>query len=136
MEVTYTKLSELDGREFTVERAYGFKLKKWDNASRRMLVEDAWNPALLKEGYRKIYALDTDKGKLDISEKQLSDMLVKTYKNGEAGIVGRTFAVKKVIGQNDFPNYYFNAQPQREVQKIDEVVEPTDEPIDLDSIPF
>lgn len=127
----YTKLSALVGDEFTVEKAYGYQWKKWDAQSSRMLLSERY-----EEGFRKVYTLDTDKGKLDVGSGQLSSLLEAVYKNGEANIVGRTFSVKSNGKTGMDIRYYFNAQPQREVQKIDEVVEPTDEPIDLDSIPF
>lgn len=129
--VKYTKLSALVGEEFTVEKAYGYTFKKWDAQSSRMLTSETY-----EEGFRKIYALDTDKGKLDVGPGQLSSLLEAVYKNGQADIVGRTFAVKSNGKSGMDIRYFFNAKPQSAPKQVDEVFEPTEEPIDLADIPF
>ena len=146
----YTKLGDLDGKTFTIDEAYGFQFKKWDAEARRMLTSYRW-----EEGYRKIYTVSSDKGKFDLSARQMKDLLEVTYSKGTANIVGKSFTVKKVIGQNDIPNYYFNLvrearqeSPAWEAQrnKVDQKrveqagldVAPTDVPdkVDLSDIPF
>lgn len=102
MEKKFIKLSELDGKEFTVDKAYGYQYKFWDEGSRRMLVSDTY-----EQGYRKVYGIVTDQGGMDLSEAQMKNILVAAYKQGVADIIGKTFAVKKVVGANDIPNYYF-----------------------------
>lgn len=136
MENKYAKLSELDGKSFTVEKAWGFSFKKWDEGARRMLIEEKWRQGLREEGFRKIYGLDTSEGKLDVSERQLKDMLEAVYKNGVADIVGKTYRVKKVVGQNNIPTYYFNVdwKAPAPTTKQDTVHEVNDEPIKLDEL--
>lgn len=124
----YTKLSALVGDTFTVEKAYGFTWKKFDPESKRMLISETY-----EEGYRKIYSLDTDKGKLDVSGSQLGNLLEGTYKNGEANIVGRTFAVKS-NGKTGMDIRYF-LNPVKEQPKV-APVEEQEEEISLDDIPF
>ena len=109
VENKYAKLSELDGKSFTVTKSWGYSFKKWVAESKTMLTEDKWLPDMKGDrDWRKTYGLDTNAGKLDVSEAQLKNMLTAVYKNGVADINNVTFKVKKVIGQNDIPNYYFN----------------------------
>jgi hypothetical protein len=127
----YTKLSALVGDTFTVEKAYGFTWKKFDPDSKRMLISETY-----EEGYRKIYSLDTDKGKLDVSGSQLGNLLEGTYKNGEANIVGRTFAVKS-NGKTGMDIRYFLNPVKEQPKPVEQVfdVSETDE-VDLSDIPF
>lgn len=134
---TYVKLSELDGKSFTVQKAYGFSFKKWDEASRRMLMETQWRQGLREEGYRKVYGVETNVGVMDLSEAQLKNMLEAVYERGVADINNKTFSVKKYVGKNDIPVYYFkvdrDAKPQPSTQDtVHEVIE--DAPINLDSL--
>lgn len=126
----YTKLSELVGDQFTIEKAYGYQWKMWDNVSNRMLVSETY-----EQGYRKIYSLDTDKGKLDLGSGQLSSLLEAVYKNGAADINGKTFSVKSNGKSGMDIRYYFNLVKTE--PKQDTVVEDVgDEPFSLDDIPF
>lgn len=126
----YTKLSELVGDQFTIEKAYGYQWKMWDNVSNRMLISETY-----EQGYRKIYSLDTDKGKLDLGSGQLSSLLEAVYKNGAADINGKTFSVKSNGKSGMDIRYYFNLVKTE--PKQDTVVEDVgDEPFSLDDIPF
>ena len=136
MENKYVKLGDLDGKQFTVEKAYGYEYKKWDNEARRMLTSEKW-----QEGFQKRYGLDTSEGKLEVSDRQIKDMLAGTYKQGKADINGVTFKVKKVVGQNDIPNYFFNVVSEKSLPRpepaqrfVDQQEE--DNGIDLSDIPF
>lgn len=123
----FTKLSELVDSEFTVEKAYGYQWKLWDNTAKRMLVSETY-----EQGYRKIYTIDTDKGKLDLGSGQLSSLLEAVYKNGEANIVGRTFKVKSNGKSGIDIRYFFNA-----TQKRDTVINDiNDDNFDMSQIPF
>lgn len=135
----YLKLGELDGKSFTVEKAWGYQFQKWDEGSSRFLREEKWQESMRGDrGWQKKYDLDTTDGKLSVSEAQIKTMLAAAYKNGVANIVGVTFKVKKVVGQNDIPNYYFNvdhnATPKTTQDKVVEDI--GDEPINLDDIGF
>lgn len=101
----YTKLSALVDQEFTIEKVWGYKFKKWDTESGRMLSEDNWF-----EGARKIYQVDTDKGTLDLSESQLGTILVKVQHAGQADVNGVTVAVKSNGKQGIDIRYYLNPQ--------------------------
>lgn len=146
----YTKLGDLDGQTFTIDEAYGFQFKKWDAEARRMLTSDRW-----EDGFRKIYTVSSNKGKFDLSAPQMKDLLESTYSKGTANIVGKSFTVKKVIGQNDIPKYYFKLvkearqeapawEAQRakvDAKRVEQAgldVAPTDVPdeVDLSDIPF
>lgn len=85
----YTKLSALIDSEFTIDKVYGYKFKKWDTDSGRMLSEDNWF-----EGARKVYQVETDKGTLDLSESQLGTIMVKVSHAGASDVIGCTVAVK------------------------------------------
>ena len=131
----YTKLSALVDDMFTVEEAYGYQFKKWDAESKRMLVEDRY-----AEGFRKVYSLNTNKGKLDVGSGQLSSLLEAVYKSGKADINGRTFKVKSNGKTGMDIRYYFNAVPEEKLDQIretaQEVKDETDEPFNMDDIPF
>lgn len=110
-EKKFTKLSELVDNDFTVERAYGYQFKMWDATAKRMLVSETY-----EQGYRKIYSLDTDKGKLDLGSGQLSSLLEATYKNGKADINGVTFHVKSNGKTGMDIRYYFNKVRDAEIE--------------------
>lgn len=119
MEKKFTKLSALVDQDFTVEKVYGFDWKMWDATSNRMLVAETY-----EKGYRKMYGVETDKGKLDLSAGQLGNMLEGVSKNGEASIVGRTFHVKSNGKTGIDIRYYIN--PTRKVaESLD------NEPLDI-----
>lgn len=144
---TYTKLSDLVGKEFTVTKAWGFTWKKWDNDAKRMLTAEKYEP-----DFKKIYGLETDKGHLDLGSGQLSSLLEAVYKNGAADINGRTFSVKSNGKTGMDIRYFFNAARQEQAdgegfkkfaetkkavfkdEEPEEINE--EEPFDLSSIPF
>ena len=135
--IEYTKLSKLVDQDFTITKAGGYQFKKWDNENRRMLVEEKWT-----EGYRKLYTIDTDKGRMDLGAGQLGNLLEAVYKNGVADINGVTFHVKSNGKTGMDIRYFFNV-----VRDTKPVIKDTyppvadnpvvdNEPIDLDDIPF
>lgn len=89
MEVNYTKLSALVGESVKIEKVFPFKWKMWDNNEHKMLVSDVW-----VKDYRKIYTVDTDKGRLDMSQNQIAQMLEAVSDDGRADINGRKFSIK------------------------------------------
>ena len=140
----FTKLSALVDQEFTVQKVSGYQFKKWDAQSSKMLVSDQW-----QEGYRKVYGVETDKGKLDLGSGQLSSLLEAVFTNGTADINNRTFHVKSNGKSGMDIRYFFNAVKEPEggrnseawkqaEEKLRKPVdnEPIDEPINLDDIPF
>lgn len=140
---TYIKLKDMDGKTFTIKKVGGYKFKKMveTNGKWSVLVEDSWREGLKEEGYRKVYQIDAEEGTFDASEYQLQNMLITVAKDGVADLNNKTFKVKKVIGKNDIPNYYFNvvrdAQPKEWNGKQEVEGDDYDStPIDLDSIPF
>lgn len=137
-EKKYTKLSELVGKTFTVERAYGFQFKKWDEASKRMLVSERW-----EEDYSKVYTVETDQGRLDLRSGQMANLLEGVVKAGVADINGVTYSVKSNGKTGMDIRYWIN--PVRETKKPVEqqqIVEPNlnvekdEETFDLSDIPF
>lgn len=138
-ETKYTKLSALVDDSFTVNKAYGYSWKLWDDATKRFILSDTY-----QEGFRKIYTVDTDKGKMDLGSGQLSNLLEAVYKNGQADINGRTFHVKSNGKTGLDIRYYFSVKntpaPQPAQAPVDNL--PTEfegaEPVNLDNmdIPF
>lgn len=128
----YTKLSNLVGEQFTIERVYGWKYKKWDNNAKRMLVSDTY-----EQGYRKIYGVVTDKGTMDLGAGQLGNLLEAVLKDGVADLNGRTFAVKSNGKEGMDIRYFFNPV-KRSAPQQDTVVDDfdTNEEVSLDDIPF
>ena len=143
MDKKFTKLSVLVDDSFTVEKSYGWKFKKWDQESKKMLVSDRY-----EQGFQKKYTLETDKGILDLGSGQLSSLLEAVYRDGTADIIDRTFSVKSNGKTGMDIRYYFNADKQskpktdrpslrdqwdatRGVEKVEPVTD-----IDLADIPF
>jgi hypothetical protein len=102
----YVKLKDLVGSEFTVGEVYGFQWKMWDNEVKRMLVTDKY-----EQGYRKVYTINTDKGKFDISSNQLGSMYESCSNKGKSDIIARTFTVKSNGKDGIDIRYYINAKP-------------------------
>lgn len=130
---TFTKLSDLVGDTFTINKVWGFQFKMWDNESRRMLTSDRY-----EKGYRKMYGVDTDKGSLDLSASQVGQMLEAVSQKGVADINGRTFSVKSNGKTGMDIRYFINPTKDAPVQPTqqDTIHEVGDEPINLDSLGF
>lgn len=145
--VNYTKLAALVGDEFTIDKAGGFTWKRWNQEAKRMETSDSY-----QEGFRKIYTVDTDKGRLDLGSGQLGSLLEIAYSKGVADINGKTFSVKSNGKSGMDIRYFFNMkreaqgdgdgykkfQEAKQLLKKDEVPEDIDEgePFDLSAIPF
>lgn len=136
----YTKLKDLVGDEFTVEKVWGFKWKMWLPAENRMHVADTY-----EDGHRKMWGVDTDKGELDVSDWQFGNMLASVFQGDSAELVGKTFSVKSNGKEGKEIRYFINPvykkqvaqKPTRQVKEPTFVdIEPDDEPVDLSAIPF
>lgn len=130
MENKYTKLSDLIGGTFTINKFYGYKWKKWDNENKKMLISDTW-----QKDYRKIYGIETDKGSMDLSANQVGILLEAIVRNGEANLIGRTFQVKSNGKTGMEIRYFFNPVASEPVVE-EKVEEYTPDQIDLNDIPF
>lgn len=126
---TYTKLSDLVGGTFTVQKAYGFTWKRWNNEAKRMEISETY-----AEGFRKIYTLETDKGKLDLGSGQLGNLLEITYKNGAADVNDKTFAVKSNGKTGMDIRYFFSVVKPEQVK--DNLPYDGSPEIKLEDIPF
>ncbi len=124
----FTKLSDLVNNYFTVEKVWGYKFKRWNNETKKMEVSDTW-----QKDYQKKWDIDTDKGKLDLSQSQLANLLESVCKNGTSNIIGRTFSVKSNGKTGMDIRYFFNVSG--EAPKPVDVPEPPDD-VDLSSLPF
>jgi len=127
----YTKLSALVDDDFTVERAWGYKFKKWSEESGSMLTSDTY-----QQGYQKRYSIDTDKGNMEISSAQLGNMLEGVYKDGAADITGKTFHVKSNGKTGMEIRYYINPVYTKPAPKTDVVYENIPDDIDINDVPF
>jgi hypothetical protein len=144
--ITYIRLKDMDDKTFTIKKVGGYKYKKMveTNGKWSVLVEESWRQGLKEEGYRKVYQIDAEEGIFDASEYQLQNMLIAVIKDGVADLNNKTFKVKKVIGKNDIPNYYFNVVKENSQSGYDKAKEIANnlkddyEPntIDFNSIPF
>lgn len=138
MEKNYTSLKKLVGQEFTVEGVYGYKYKMYVPGENRFLTSDTW-----QEGYSKKWQMETNKGELEVSDYQFGNMLANAfnYKEQTATLTGLTFSVKSNGKEGMEIRYYinpvFNKKPQPVEEEPDIIVQDiTDEPVNLDSIPF
>jgi|TARA_Y100000310_G_C20689413_1_gene821218 hypothetical protein len=87
----FTSFKKLVNDEFTVVKNNGYKFKKWDVQTSKMLVSES-----PQQGFRKVFTLETDKGMLDASEAQLGQMLSRVIKGNVADISN----VKYKVGSN------------------------------------
>jgi hypothetical protein len=126
MEKKYNKLSALVNNDFTVEKVWGYEFKAWDNVAKTMLTSKTW-----VKDHRKMYQIETDQGKLDISAGQLGNMLEGVSKDGKADLNGKTFHVKSNGKSGIDIRYYINPVFDKPVVDDDD-----DEPINLDDIPY
>ena len=120
----YVKMSQLVGDIFTVTKVWGYNFKKYEDG--KMLISDRYQP-----GYRKVYQIDTDKGKLDVGEGQMGTLLEKASKNGASDINNKTFEVSSNGKTGMEIRYYFNvidAKPLPDKELNGE--------IDIEDIPF
>lgn len=99
----FVKLSSLVGSQFTVHGVEGYSWKKWDDVSKKMMVADRY-----QEGYRKVYGVETDKGKLDLGSGQIGSLLEAVFKAGVADLNGKTFSVKSNGKSGMDIRYYFD----------------------------
>jgi len=137
----FVKISELDGKVFKVIKVFSPVYKMWDNTNRQMLKSET-----PKKGYRKMYLTKTDKGMMDVSERQIKDMLELYIRDGVSDINNREFKVKKFEGQNNIPIYYINFPSPEDIKqneaKTEKASQPIieddeyDKPVDLSGIPF
>lgn len=86
---SFTKLGALIDQVFTVTKVGGYQFKMWSPTENKMLVSDTW-----EKGYQKKYRVETDKGILELSSSQLSQLLEGVVKDGVADINGKSFSVK------------------------------------------
>lgn len=114
MEVTYIKLSELIGESIKIEKVFPHKFKAWDNEARKMLISDTW-----QQGYQKKYTVDTDKGRLDMSQSQIAQMLEGVCEDGRSDINGRRFSVKS-NGEEGMKIRYFLNPIKEETETFEE----------------
>jgi hypothetical protein len=129
--ITYTKLSNLVDQDFTITKAGGYQFKKWDDQAKRMLVEERY-----VEGYRKLYTIDTDKGRMDLGAGQLGNLLEAVYKNGVADLNNVTFHVKSNGKSGLDIRYYFNVVRDAQPKLIDNTPDEYNQDIDMGVIPF
>lgn len=97
----YVKLGALVDSEFTVKKVWGFKWKQWLDGS--MKAEDSWF-----EGGQKKYALETDKGELELSKSQYSQCLEACEEKGKSDLWGKTFQVKSNGKESKEIRYFIN----------------------------
>lgn len=99
----YIKLSDLVGKTMTIQKVWGFKFKMWDQPTSKMIVEDRWF-----KGARKVYEVDTDKGKLDLGQGQMATILEVVSDKGVADVTGKTIEVKSNGQTGKDIRYFFN----------------------------
>ena len=105
--MSYVKLKDLVNRQFTIQEVKGFSYKLWDQAQKTML----FSPTFVK-GYRKIWALETSEGTLDVSASQLGTMLESVCYNGNSVLKGKSFEVKSNGKEGQEIRYFFNLREQ------------------------
>ena len=109
----YTKLSDLVDSQFTVKEVGEYQFKKWDTENKKMLVSDSF-----EKGYRKVYPVTTDKGKMDLGSGQLGNLLEAVFYQGKSNLIGQAFGVKSNGKTGMDIRYFFNpveSEPEEEM---------------------
>lgn len=127
----YTKMSNLVDKDFTVQKVNGYKWKKWDNVARTMLTSDTYVPE-----HSKKYEIETDKGKMDVSQSQLGSMLEGVSKDSMSTIIGATFHVKSNGKTGVEIRYYINPVFNAPKKEVEEDTTDYDAPLNVDDVPF
>ena len=120
----YTSLKKLVGSDFTVQQVHGYSWKMWDNVAKTMLSSDTYQPQ-----HRKMYDVDTDKGKMDISSNQFGSMLEGVSKNGKADVVGWRFHVKSNGKTGMEIRYFINPVANDGIQAYEDKMRETAEEV-------
>lgn len=121
---SFVKLSDLVDDKFTIIKVHPYVFKQWDAANRKMLVSDSY-----VQGYRKIYPVETDRGKLDLGSGQLGSILEAAFFDGKADLNNVTVAVKSNGKTGMEVRYFFNVVKNPNAM-------PTAEPAQLAEDPF
>ena len=134
----FVKLADIADNKntFRIVEVKKVQYKKWDDEKKQMLTAEG--PL---EGYRKYYTCDIDAGHgiggLDLSERQMADILELCFSNGISNPVGVSLQVKKVVS-GERTSYYFNkaySAPETPTEsKYPEM--PVEKEVNLDEIPF
>ena len=128
----YVKLGQLVDDQFTVEKVWGYQFQKWDDVEKKMLRSDTY-----EQGYRKVYNLDTNKGKLTLGSGQVGNLLEAVLKDGVADLNGKTFSVKRNGKTEKDIRYFFNVARAEEAKKPEVVTDvDMENELDLSAIPF
>lgn len=137
-EKRYVKLKDLVDSTFTLKRVWGYDWQLWLPAENRMNRSDTY-----VEGHNKTWQIDTDKGKMDLSNYQFCNMLSKCFntKTQIAEVEDRLFEVKSNGKSGMEIRYFINlargtqkaAAPQKDVV-LEDIPESNE--VDLGSIPF
>lgn len=120
---TYTKLSAQVDRVITIDKIGEHSYKRWNPQTSKMEVSP--DPA---KGFRKMYPVDTDKGKLDMSAGQVGTLLEAAQYAGKSDIIGKSFKVNSNGQVGIEIRYFFNLVTSK---PKDTIVEDTGEPLDI-----
>lgn len=102
--MTFTKLSALVKDSFIPTEYKGMFYKKWDAATNKMETSEEY-----KEGFKKVFTFETNKGTLDLSSAQLGQMLVAAFEHGKGGMIQDQEFVVKSNGKTGMDiRYYIN----------------------------
>lgn len=101
MDSQYVKLSDLVGQTITINSIAPPTYKMWDQGAKKMVVSQT--PA---KGFRKIYQVETDRGKVDMSASQIGQILEGHLQNGIADINGAVVEIRS-NGQTGIDIRYF-----------------------------
>lgn len=108
----FVKLSELVGKDITIEKVHPAVWKQWDTVAGKMLMSHSY-----MQGYKKVYPIETNAGRLDVSAYNLKDMLEAVMEDGKSDINDVTFHVKSNGKQGIEIRYFFNPVYDNEDQE-------------------
>lgn len=112
----FVKLSALVGSTFVITTNQGFKYKMWDSANNKMLVSKT-----PKKGYFKDFALETNKGLLNLRSGQLGSIFAECLDGLTASLENKTIEVNSNGKTGVDIRYFFNVKVSKEEINIEDV---------------
>lgn len=134
----FVKLSQIAESKatFRIVEVKKVQYKMWSDAEQKMYTSP--EP---KNGYKKTYTCDIDAGHglagLDLSERQMADILELCFSGGMSNPVGVSLQVK-MVKSGDRTSYYFNKANTPEVvaKEFGYPEMPKEAEVNVDDIPF
>ena len=111
----YIKLKDLVGKEMTITKVWAPRWKTWDDLNKKYITSE-----IPQKGFKKMYGVETDKGKTELSSAQIAALLEVASEDGRSDLNGTTFSVKSNGKEGVEIRYFFDVVEKEDVINVDE----------------